>query len=61
MKSLKKLGVAEMDAREQRKMDGGVVMDENGKGCTEHGFPSIWDILIKKGTTGPYNPGAKDL
>ncbi len=48
MEKIKKYDVAEISIEEQRVLDGGVVEDENGRGCTEHGLP---DILKKIGKT----------
>ncbi len=62
MKDLKKYDAAEMSIKEQRVIDGGVAPDENGKGCTEHGFPyDFWDFLKNGGSTGPYNPYPNDF
>ncbi len=44
MKNLKKYDASEMSIEEQRALDGGVMPDKNGKGCTEQGIP---DILIR--------------
>ncbi len=48
MKKIKKYDASEMSIEEQRVLDGGVMIDKNGKTCTEHGIP---DILKKIGKT----------
>ncbi len=62
MKKLNNLGVLELNTREKKQLDGGVMVDKDGRGCTEHGFPfdpsfpspkegGIWNTPI-----GPYGP-----
>ncbi len=46
MKKLKKYDAAEMSIEEQRALDGGVVEDENGRSCTEHGIPDVLRKLM---------------
>ncbi len=42
MKNLKKYDATEMSIEEKRVLDGGVMPDKDGKGCTEHGLPDIF-------------------